>query len=73
VDFPQEIAKQVQQLPPTLQERVLRFVTSLASGAPVGEKGATLSQFSGSIDSDSAQQMTEAIEKECEHIDSSQW
>ena len=73
MDIPQEIAKQVQQLPPALQERVLRFVASLTAVAPVGEKGAALGQFSGSLDSVSAQQMREAIEKECEQVDASQW
>ncbi|HTB13653.1 MAG TPA: hypothetical protein VK752_18885 [Bryobacteraceae bacterium] len=73
MDIPQRIAKQVEQLPPAMQEQVLRFVVSLTTALPVGEKGADLLQFSGSLDSTSAQQMIDAIERECEQVDPSQW
>lgn len=73
MDIPQKIAKQVEQLPPAMQEQVLRFVVSLTGSAATGEKGADLRRFSGSIDSTSARQMTEAIEKECEQVDPTQW
>ena len=73
MDFRQEIAKQVEQLPPLMQEQVLRFVTSLTAAEAVGEKGASLRKFSGSLDSVSAQRMSEAIERECEQVDTSQW
>ena len=68
-----EIAKQVEKLPPSAQQEVLRFATSLASGVPRGEKGANLLAFSGSLDPESAREMTEAIEIECERIDPSEW
>jgi hypothetical protein len=73
MDISQKIAKQVEQLPPAMQEQVLRFVTSLPTTVPIGEKGADLLQFSGSLDSPSARQMTEAIDRECEQVDDSQW
>jgi hypothetical protein len=73
MDIPQKIAKQVEQLPPAMQEQVLRFVVSLTGSAATEEKGADLRRFSGSIDSTSARQMTEAIEKECEQVYPSQW
>jgi hypothetical protein len=73
MDIRQEIAKQVEQLPPAMQEQVLRFVTSLATASPAGEQGAALHQFSNSLDSISARQMREAIERGCEQVDSSQW
>ncbi len=73
MDIRQEIAKQVEQLPPAMQEQVLRFVTSLTAAPPAGERGAALHQFSSSLDLVSARQMSEAIEKGCEHVDSSQW
>src|ERR1039458_2293797 len=69
MDVRQEIAKQVEKLPPETQEQVLRFVASLAARAPAGEKGANLRQFASSIDSVSAGQMIQAIEEECERID----
>ena len=62
MDVRQENAKQVEALPPGMQERVLRFVTSLAGSAPKGEQGAARRQFSSSLDAVSARQMTQAIE-----------
>ena len=73
MDIPQEIAKQVEQLPPDMQARVLHFVVSLASAAPKGEKGTSLRQFSGTLDHTSAREMMAAIEAECEQVDNSQW
>jgi hypothetical protein len=73
MDVKQEIAKQVEKLPPETQEQVLRFVASLASSAPEGEKGANLRQFASSIDSVSAGEMIQAIEAECESIDAGEW
>jgi hypothetical protein len=72
MDIRQEIVKQVDQLPPAMQEQVLRFVSSLTA-APIGEKGAALRQFSNSLDVISAQEMSQAIEREYEQVDTSQW
>jgi hypothetical protein len=73
MDIKQEIAKQVETLPPDMQEAVLRFVTSLSAPAPVGEDGARLRQFSASLDPDSARQMMQAIDEECERVDAGEW
>jgi hypothetical protein len=54
MDVSQEIARHLEKLPPESQERVLRFVASLAASAPAGENGANLRQFASSIDSVSA-------------------
>ena len=73
MDVRQEIQEQVEKLPPDTQHRVLRFVASLAATAPTGENGAALRQFSSSLDAVSAQEMTQAIEEECELVDASEW
>ena len=73
MDVRQEIAKQVEKLPPDMQEQVLRFVASLSTSASTGEKGARLRQFSSSLDSVSARQMIQAIEEECEQVDAGEW
>jgi hypothetical protein len=73
MDVIQEIAKQVEKLPADMQEQVLRFVASLASSAPAGEKGTMLRQFSSSLDTVSARQMIQAIEEECERVDAGDW
>jgi hypothetical protein len=56
-----------------MQEQVSRFAASLSASAPVGEKGARLRQFSSSLDSVSARQMSQAIEEECEQVDAGEW
>ena len=73
MDVRQEIAAQVEKLPTDMQEQVLRFVASLSTSAPAGEKGARLRQFSSSLDSVSARQMIQAIEEECEQVDAGEW
>ena len=73
MDFRQEIAKQVEKLPPDMQEQVSRFAASLSASAPGGEKGARFGQFSSSLDSVSARQMSQAIEGACEQVDAGEW
>jgi hypothetical protein len=73
MDFRQEIAKQVETLPPDMQEAVLRFATSLSTSALVGENGARLREFSSSLDPISARQMMQAIDEECECVDAGEW
>ena len=72
-DLQQEITKQVELLPPVMQEQVLQFVISLTHPKPRGVRGEDLMVFAGSLDPDSAREMREAIEKECERIDADQW
>jgi hypothetical protein len=73
MDVKQEIARKVDNLPPDLQEQVLQFVASLPTSALTGENGATLRQFSSSLDSVSARQMIQAIEEECERVEAGEW
>jgi len=68
-----EIIARVDSLPPDLQERVLHFVTSLGDPTQRGEPGAALRAFSGSLDPLSAEEMTRAIEEECERVDDDEW
>jgi hypothetical protein len=72
MDVKDEIARQVDRLPPDMRDQVLQFVTSLAASARAGS-GAGLRQFASSLDTISARQMMQAIEEECERIDASQW
>ena len=71
MDLRQEIANQVDRLPPDMQEQVLRYVISLSKSVPAGESGAALRQFASTLDSVSAREMILAIEEECEHVDAS--
>lgn len=74
MDLREEIGKQVDMLPPNLQEEVLRFVNSLSSRAAVtGEPGSALRQFARYLDPVSNREIAQAIEEECERVDPSQW
>jgi len=68
-----EIIARVDCLPPEMQERVLRFLTSLSVQTPQGEPGAALRASSGSLASVSAEEMMRAIEEECERVDDDEW
>ena len=73
MDIRAEIAARIDRLSPDMQEHVLRFVSSLGTAAPVGENGAALRRFSGSLDNGSAREMIQAIEDECERVDAGEW
>jgi hypothetical protein len=73
MDVRAEITKHVEKLPLTMQEQVLRFVTSLTASVAVGGGGANLRQLSHSIDAVSAREMIKAIEEECERVDAGEW
>ena len=73
MDIQQEIAKQVELLPPPMQEQVLRYVESLTQSAPVGVRGVEMLAVAGILDPVSSREMREAIEDGCERIDCSEW
>lgn len=73
MDIPAEIAARVDKLSPEMQEQVLQFVSSLGAARSEGENGAALRRFSRSLDSASAREMRQAIEKECERVDAGEW
>lgn len=73
MDVREALGRELDKLPPAKQEQVLRFAASLSFGRPIGASGATLRSLAGTLDAESARQMTEAIEEECERIDSSDW
>ena len=73
MDIPAEIAARVDKLSPEMQEKVLRFVSSLGSTMPKGKNGAALREFSGSLDSASAREICRVIEEECERVDVGEW
>jgi hypothetical protein len=73
MDIKNEIVIRVDKLPPEMQEQVLRFVASLTVSPSTRESGTALRQFSGSLDAESAPQMIQAIEEECERVDAWAW
>ena len=73
MDFRREIAQRIESLAPDQQAQVLQFVTSLSASALKGERGGDLRAFAHSLDSESAQQMIQAIDDGCEHVEAGEW
>lgn len=73
MDLRREIAQRIDSLAPNQQAQVLQFVASLSVSAGKGERGADLRRFARSLDSDSARQMSQAIEEDCEQVEAGGW
>jgi hypothetical protein len=61
----EELLKEVGELPPSLQRRVLDFVRALAESTPQGVPGDTLLQFAGIMTSGEADEFLRGIEEDC--------
>lgn len=68
-----QIMERVKSLPAELQVQVLQFATQLAFSARTGVSGASLLKFAGSIPPEEIEQMRQAIERDCEHVDEGEW
>ena len=70
----QEINREVALLPAEKERQVLEFVRFLKAQEPlIGTPGETLRTLRGSISSEQLAEMTQAIEAECERVDSEGW
>lgn len=67
-----DLLKEVEQLPPPLQRKVVEFAHSLAGSAPRGTPGDQLLRFAGTMTAEDAKEMMAAIE-DCERIDPNEW
>jgi hypothetical protein len=72
-DVQSELLKQVEQLPPAMQQRVVRFARSLVQPPPKGVPGDRLLRFAGTMTHEEAQEFLKSIEEGCERIDSDEW
>jgi len=68
-----ELLKEVEQLPPPLQQKVVDFAHSLAQPRPRGTPGKRLLEFAGILSPEEATAMMNAIEEDCERIDPNEW
>ena len=68
-----KVIEQLKALPHELQWRVLEFTRALTLSTPRGVPGRQLLRFSGTVSSDDAQLMREAIEQGCVQIDTNEW
>ncbi|HJQ67458.1 MAG TPA: hypothetical protein VKA70_00690 [Blastocatellia bacterium] len=66
-----EILDHLNKLPIEQQRQVLDFTRTLAK--PVGKQGKELLHFAGGIDPEDLKLMSQAIEQDCEQINSNEW
>lgn len=69
----EQILNDLDQLSPELQRRAADLVHRLVTPLPKGASGGDLLRFAGMLDDESAREMTEAIEQDCERVDLDAW
>ena len=68
-----QVVEQLQEMPENLQRRVLDYIQRLKVTSEQGIPGRQLLQFAGSISNEDLIRMQEAIDRECENIDTNEW
>ena len=68
-----EVIEQLRLMPQHLQWQVLEFARTLVKAKVRGTPGQQLLRFAGSIPPDDLQVMREAIEQDCEQVDTNEW
>ena len=69
----QEIVERLDKLTPVQQKRILNTVLSLL-GEPIrGISGKEMLKFVGMFPPEDLEQIKQAIEEDCEHVDESEW
>lgn len=69
----EQILNDLDRLSPAMQRRAADLVHGLVSTLPQGAPGRDLLRFAGTLDDESAREMTEAIEQGCERVDPDAW
>ena len=69
----ERILNDLDQLAPEQQQRAAELVHSLVSPLPQGASVEDLMKVAGTLDDESAQEMMEAVEKECGRVDLDEW
>ncbi len=72
IDLSSQIHAELGGLPPEAQQCVLEYVRALKQTRK-GMPGSLLMRHAGSISSDDAKLMTDAIEAGCEQVDPNEW
>ncbi|MCL6751320.1 hypothetical protein KBT16_10200 [Nostoc sp. CCCryo 231-06] len=68
-----KVIEQLKVMPQDLQWQVLEFARALADSKILGVPGQQLLRFAGSIPTDDIQLIREAIEQDCEQVDTNEW
>ena len=69
----EELVKEMDQLPPPLQRKVVNYAHSLTQPRPRGTPAKQLLKFAGILSPEEAKAMMDAIEEGCERIDANEW
>ncbi|HBB35620.1 MAG TPA: hypothetical protein DDZ80_26895 [Cyanobacteria bacterium UBA8803] len=69
----EQVIEQLKVMPQDLQWQVLEFARTLAGSTIQGVPGWQLLRFAGAIPPDDIQLMREAIEQDCEQVDTDEW
>jgi len=68
-----EILKQLEKLNDDEQRRVLQLIRSIQERPPRGTPGKDLLSFAGSISESDLTEMEQAIEQDCEKVNTDEW
>ncbi|AFZ22234.1 hypothetical protein [Allocoleopsis franciscana] len=73
ISIVEQVIEQLKVMPQDLQWQVLEFARALAGSTTQGVPGWQLLRFAGAIPPDDIQLMREAIEQDCEQVDTDEW
>jgi hypothetical protein len=68
-----ELLKEMEQLPPAMQRRVLDYARAMAESTPQGTPGRDLLKFAGIMTPTEADEFLRSIEEDCERVDPNDW
>ncbi len=68
-----ELVKEMEQLSPSLQRRVLDYARAMAESTPQGTPGKELLEFAGIMTPAEADEFLRGIEEGCEQVDPNDW
>ena len=68
-----ELLKELERLPPPLQQKVVDFAHSLVQAKTRGTPGDKLLRFAGIMTPEEGKEFLRAIEEDCERVDSNEW
>jgi hypothetical protein len=68
-----DLLREVSQLTPPQQRRVVEYAHSLVTSRPRGTPGRQLLKFAGILSAEEAKAMMDAIEEGCERVDANGW
>ncbi|HEY2881340.1 MAG TPA: hypothetical protein VGJ15_02880 [Pirellulales bacterium] len=68
-----QLIEKLDQMPVSLQRRVLEFASTVGDRLPPGMPGSELAKFAGAISPEDCALMEKAIEEGCEQVDLNEW